>query len=525
MGQSVGVIVGIAAAAFTAYLMFGGGQGLGLPSGRYPVILLIALALGPPLIAGGIAGLAAFGIVYVVLGPVESAARERRANTEARAKEELEALVRRPLAPEAARALVDGELIPVLRQLRVNLEEPSWPYRPSPLHLAAAAGNMALIEAIGERAPKTLTAQDSKTYFSDAAPAGRQAEALAAFVRGLSRAIEKTMSTQDRPLTDDDRALVASHLAQMMAQARETIAVDLDRLKARPVSEARGRGGVVALDEGQYERAIGLLDSAIRLDPAYARAFLLRGRAHAALGHREQAIGDYTEAARLLPTLAEAVMRRGHAREDAGDFDQALVDYQEALRIDPKYAHGYISRGAFSFNRRNQVAAALADFRRALEHDPGNQVATSNIAAVLQTQGADDASLARVSEAILADPQNPDHKVKRGSIHRLRGETERALADLNEALQLSPQHVEALSQRGYILMNSGRHEEALADYRKLERFLPDQAKVWSHKGWLLEQLGRKDEAIASYQAAVKLDPNDPARADLARLGVPVAAGG
>jgi Flp pilus assembly protein TadD len=39
---------------------------------------------------------------------------------------------------------------------------------------------------------------------------------------------------------------------------------------------------------------------------------------------------------------------------------------------------------------------------------------------------------------------------------------------------------------------------------------------------VLEQTGRKDEAIASYRAALKLDPNDQARADLARLGVPVA---
>jgi hypothetical protein len=147
IGQGVGWLVGIAAAVFTAYLMFGGGHGLGLPAGRYPVILLIALAVGPPLIVGAIAGGAAFGIVYLVLGPVEKAASERWANAHQRAEEELGALVRRPVSLEAARALVDGELVPVLRQLGVSLEEPSWPYRPSPLHLAAAVGNMALIEA------------------------------------------------------------------------------------------------------------------------------------------------------------------------------------------------------------------------------------------------------------------------------------------------------------------------------------------------------------------------------------------
>ncbi len=399
IGQGVGWLVGLAAAALTAYAMFGGAQGLGLPSGRYPVILLIALAVGPPLIVGAIAGAAAFGIVYVALGPVETAASERRAKADARAKEELAALVRRPVSLEAARALLDGELKPVLRQLGISIEEPSWPYRPSPLHLAAAGGNMALVEAIGERAPKTLASEDleGKIYFVDAAPADRRDEALAAFVRGLSRAIEKSMSAQDRPVSDDDRVLVASHLAQRMEHARaqagtRTLTLDLEQLKAGPVSEARGRGGVVALDEGRHERAVELLDSAIRLDPSYARAFVLRGRAHAALGRREQAIADYGEAARLMPTLAEAVMRRGHVREDAGDFDQALADYQEALRIDPKFAPGYISRGAFFFNRRNHASAALDDFRRALELDPGNQLARGNIAAVLQAQGADDAN-------------------------------------------------------------------------------------------------------------------------------------
>lgn len=60
---AVGVIAGLAAAWGTASYMYGGGAGSLLPAGRYPVILLIIIFVGPPIAVGLAVG---FGVTFVL---------------------------------------------------------------------------------------------------------------------------------------------------------------------------------------------------------------------------------------------------------------------------------------------------------------------------------------------------------------------------------------------------------------------------------------------------------------------------
>jgi hypothetical protein len=76
--MGAGLIVGICVAAVVAYLIFEDGGGLGLPKGRYPVILLVALAVGAPLIAGAVVGGTAYAIIFAALKPIEASATARR---------------------------------------------------------------------------------------------------------------------------------------------------------------------------------------------------------------------------------------------------------------------------------------------------------------------------------------------------------------------------------------------------------------------------------------------------------------
>ena len=70
-----GWIVGLAVAGFTAWLFISGG--IGLPSGRYPIIFLAALFIGPHFIAGGLSG----GLTYLVVLKSLEAADDARARS------------------------------------------------------------------------------------------------------------------------------------------------------------------------------------------------------------------------------------------------------------------------------------------------------------------------------------------------------------------------------------------------------------------------------------------------------------
>ena len=56
-------------------------------------------------------------------------------------------------------------------------------------------------------------------------------------------------------------------------------------------------------DRGQFDRAIADYDQAIKLNPQYARAFLMRSRTYEALGLTDQSKKDREEALRLNPNI------------------------------------------------------------------------------------------------------------------------------------------------------------------------------------------------------------------------------
>jgi len=53
---------------------------------------------------------------------------------------------------------------------------------------------------------------------------------------------------------------------------------------------------------------------------------------------------DYSEAIRLDPKYAEAYYIRGRAWGNKGEYDRAIADYNEAIRLDPKSTWAYNNR-------------------------------------------------------------------------------------------------------------------------------------------------------------------------------------
>jgi hypothetical protein len=63
---------------------------------------------------------------------------------------------------------------------------------------------------------------------------------------------------------------------------------------------------LVSLMNEIFER----LDSAVRLDPTYGEAFLLRAQMHADAGHGQKALADLQKAKTLLPAIPPALEER-----------------------------------------------------------------------------------------------------------------------------------------------------------------------------------------------------------------------
>ena len=94
----------------------------------------------------------------------------------------------------------------------------------------------------------------------------------------------------------------------------------------------------------------------------------------------EASIAKWDEIIPLLPdgkNKARAYYNRGNAKGKRGILAAAIADFDRALEIDPKLSGAYNNRGSVK-GHMGDHAAAIADFDRALEIDPNNAAAHSN---------------------------------------------------------------------------------------------------------------------------------------------------
>jgi tetratricopeptide (TPR) repeat protein len=89
-------------------------------------------------------------------------------------------------------------------------------------------------------------------------------------------------------------------------------------------------------NDGKYtdpREAIEYLNSAIKLQPDYARAYNARGIAYNNLGQYQQAIEDFNEAIRLQPNDSKAYVNRSYAYSKLSKHNLGCRDAQKACEL------------------------------------------------------------------------------------------------------------------------------------------------------------------------------------------------
>jgi tetratricopeptide (TPR) repeat protein len=125
------------------------------------------------------------------------------------------------------------------------------------------------------------------------------------------------------------------------------------------------RGGAFYY-KGDLIRALADYDQAIRLDPAFARAFNNRCWARAVVGRVWEAVADCDESLRLAPNVANTLENRGFAYLKLGDYARAIADYDAGLKLNPSnkadylYGRGLAKLKSGDASGRADVAAAKA---------------------------------------------------------------------------------------------------------------------------------------------------------------------
>ena len=268
--------------------------------------------------------------------------------------------------------------------------------------------------------------------------------------------------------------------------------------------------GEAALDERNYDKAIGLCTKAIESGELshenLSKMYYNRGLAWGNKGDLNKAIADYTKATEINSNYVKAYNNRGLAWYNKGDDDKAIADFTKVIEMNPKHAKAYNNRG-LAWGNKGDLNKAIADFNKAIELDPNYAKAYYNRGLVFMKKGGHDNAIVDFNKAIGLDPKHAITYYNRGKTWRKKGNYEKAIADYTKAIELNPEFVEAYNDVAWLMATcpEGKYRDGKSAVELAEKALK-LLKIPYTLDTLAAayaEAGRFQEAIKSQERAIR----------------------
>lgn len=290
-------------------------------------------------------------------------------------------------------------------------------------------------------------------------------------------------------------------------------------------------------DRASVEESIRDFQSALRLDPTFAPAYLGEARAFSALGTvyvggkpeqtRPKVLAAAQKAIELDPDLAQAHAVLANTEQEQWQWAQAEVEYRRALELSPNDADAHISFALWLLCQ-GRTDEALSWARRARQLDP-LAVSGASVAWILFQSHHFDEAVRELRSVLAVRPRDLEALTTLGFVLSANNHPAEAVSVLEKvvAASSSPAATGVLI-RAYAL--SGRRAEALKLLEDLQRrhshgYVPAAAFVNAYLGlgayddtfaWLEQAYGERSNILQFLKVHPFFDPirKDPRFASL-----------
>lgn len=234
-------------------------------------------------------------------------------------------------------------------------------------------------------------------------------------------------------------------------------------------------------------------------------------------GDPQRALFEAGIALDIDPQLAAAHNHRARALHNSGQSLQAVSVLRRAVELQDNYPEAWANLGLV-LRATGAMEESVRAYRRAVELAPGFVGAELNLGITLLLTDRIDEGLFCLESVLKRDPQNQEALVNAGLALHLKGRLDEARRYFEHAIRLDEHNPLAWCYLGILLHEC--HETGPAQ-RALERAVtlnPMEVEAWVELAAIHEKAGRLDEVAAALDRALKVDPNDPAALlELARL--------
>jgi tetratricopeptide (TPR) repeat protein len=228
--------------------------------------------------------------------------------------------------------------------------------------------------------------------------------------------------------------------------------------KDRQNALAIRRLGEIAFDRGSMDRAILFLGTSERLEPGTGEGHLALARLYLKTGSSDKARDEARAALGLEPSSAEAPVLLAEAASSAADRAQAAADIG---KLSTDKAASLLALGILERRKGAAgAAAAEADFRKAIEAEPGLAQAHLQLGLLLLEKRDAAGGRKEIETAASLSPERSPIRLGYAEFLAQQGDEAGAEAQLAQMRTKAPDYIPAWILSGEIALSRGRIADA-----------------------------------------------------------------
>ncbi len=281
--------------------------------------------------------------------------------------------------------------------------------------------------------------------------------------------------------------------------------VSVNSIRVKTIEELSLQG-LLLYESAEWESALSIFDSCLKLNPKDDRALLMSGHILRRSGKYKEAISSYEKVVEINPSDHVAILGLGLSLQALGKYEEAIASYECVLAINPDLDSVWYIRGVLLANS-SRYEEAIANYKRALEIKPDNYNIWNILGVTLVKLGEYQEAITIYDRAIKTKPNDDYTWFNRGIALGILQRHEEAIDSFDRALKINPNYHEAWRDRGITLGNIGRYEEAIDSYKWAIGIKPDYHEAWHNKGVAFYKWEKYQDALDAYQQAINIKPD------------------
>lgn len=203
-------------------------------------------------------------------------------------------------------------------------------------------------------------------------------------------------------------------------------------------------------------------------------------------GEQDKAIPLLQEAIRQRPDFAIYHYELGLTLTQKGLLDQAIEEYRQAISLKPDHLAAHDNLGVAYFNK-NQLDDAIKEFNFALQIDPDHASAHNNLGSAYTRKGLLDKAIEQYKQAISLKPDFQEAHSNLGAVYVDKNQLDDAIKESSLALQINPNYAEAHNNLGTAYFRKGLLSKAIQEYKEAISLKPAYADAQNNLRAALEQ--------------------------------------